>query len=165
METADVKTRDKNYSTFDYSYYGFNNEISEEEKRKRIIIEEKIISKMVCKDKNINVNLFALEELEKIGFKKEISTIIMSQLIENVYHERKAFDASDYFDLSLSDNEHYTELVDYFKIGNESTYRGLIAKAICDSNSESKNINDIVYGIAERISKKIDKSLIKELQA
>ena len=85
--------------------------------------------------------------------------------IPNEVVEKKINEFIDVFDLSLSDNEHYTELVDYFKIGNESTYRGLIAKAICDSNSESKNINDIVYGIAERISKKIDKSLIKELQA
>ena len=165
MKTTDVVTRNNDYDFFDYSYYGFNNVISEEEKKKKKIIEEKTISKIVCEDRNINVNLFALRELESLGFKKEISTVFMTKLIENIYHERKAFDESDYFDLSLPDNEHYTELVDYFKLGNESTYRSLIAKAIIDSNSESKNINDIVYGIISSISTKIDKGIKLKLEA
>ena len=84
-------------------------------------------------------------------------------MIENIYHERSMFDESSYFDLSLPDNPHYKYLTDKYMIGNEKIFRGLIAGAIGSSNCETKNINDLVFGVTNSIIKEIDKVNSKKI--
>ncbi len=139
----------------DSSYEDYEN-LTKEEIEWMNLVEEKSISKKQCEEKGINVSLFALEELEKNGFNKDISTYVLSKLVEDLYHERKVFSSEDYFDLSKSDNKHYSNLVDYFKVGDEQLYRALVAKSIGDSKYETKNVNDIVYGTVKNVSKMIN---------
>ena len=70
--------------------------------------------------------------------------------------ENCEFDSSDYFDLTIEENEHYKELVDYYNIGNEQFYRAMIAVAIGSSDCENKNVNEVVYGVVSNISKNIN---------
>lgn len=130
--------------------------LSKEEQKKLEIDMVKTISRKECSDKNINVSLIAYNELGNIGFKKDMPTYFLSKVIENLYHERKEFDSSDYFDLTMKDNEHYKELVDYYNIGDEQFYRAMIATAIGDSDCKNKNVNDVVYGVVSKISKNIN---------
>ena len=92
-------------------------------------------------------------------------TYFLSKLIENLYHERKAYNSSDYFELNKPGNKHYLGLLDYFKVGDEQLYKGLIAKSIGDSESESKNINDIAYGIVHKISNNLEINQKLKLEA
>ena len=59
------------------------------------------------------------------------------------------------------DNEHYKELADFYKIGNEQFYISMVAGAIGSSKCECKNINEIVYGVASNVSKVINKTVKK----
>ena len=70
--------------------------LSKEEQKKLEIDMVKTISRKECNDKNINVSLIAYNELGNIGFKKDMPTYFLSKVIENLYHERKEFDSSDY---------------------------------------------------------------------
>lgn len=125
--------------------------LTPDEQKKEDIETVKMISKKECSDKSIDVSLIAYKELNNIGFRKDIPTYFLSKLIESVYHERKEFDSSNYFDLSMEDNEHYKELAEYYNVGDEKFYRAMIATAIGNSNCESKNVNDIVYKIVTDI--------------
>lgn len=150
------------YDSMEYDVY---ENLPQEQKEEIELNEAKSVSRGLCKERNINISEIASDELEKMGFKKDIPTFIFSKLIEDVYHERSMFNASDYYNLSIAENEHYTRLVNEYKIGSEKMYISLIAKAISESNAESKNINDIVYGIVKKISIKIDNSLKLQLGA
>ena len=130
--------------------------LSKEEQKKLEVEMVKTISRKECSDKNIDVSLIAYNELSSLGFKKDIPTYFLSKIIENLYHERKEFDSSDYFDLTIEENEHYKELVDYYNIGNEQFYRAMIAVAIGSSDCENKNVNEVVYGVVSNISKNIN---------
>lgn len=152
-------------SIYDFRDYYPLNELTEKEKELIEIETEKMISKKQCEDKNINISLIALDELEKIGFKKNMLGIVLSKLVEDVYHERKAFSSSDYFDLSIPDNRHYVNLVNYYVVEDEQFYRGLVAKAIGDSDCKSKNINDIVYGVVNNISYNLENNQSLKLEA
>ena len=107
------------------------------------------------KNKNTNISLIALEKLEEIGFNKDLGTVLFAGLIEDLYHERKVFNSSDYFDLSKPDNPHYKYLVDKFKIGDEKRFKAFIALSIGTFNCETKNINEIAYSITKEISKEL----------
>ena len=48
------------------------------------LVEEKTISKKICEDKGINISLIALQELEKIGFKRDLPAFVFSKLIEDL---------------------------------------------------------------------------------
>ena len=152
-------------SIYDFVDYYPINGLTEEEKELIEIEAVKMISKEQCRDKNINISLIALDELEKIGFKKNILGIIISKLVEDVYHEREAFSSSDYFDLSIPENKHYTNLAKYYIVEDEQFYRGLVAKAIGDSDCQSKNINDVVYGVVDNISYNLEKNQSLKLEA
>ncbi len=150
---------------FNYLSSDDEEKLSVEEIEKNSIELEKTISKKMCEDKNINISLIALNELEKIGFKKDLPAFVFSKLIEDLYHERKAYSSSDYFDLNKPGNKHYLELIDYFRVGNEQLYKGIIAKSIGESESESKNINDIAYGIVHKISNNLEINQKLKLEA
>lgn len=151
--------------------YGFYEEdsnienLTAEELKKMELVLVKELSKKECSDKNINVSLIALNELRSIGFNNDVSILFLSKLIEDVYHERKVYEQSDYFDLSTPENEHYKELANYYQMCDEQFYRVMVAKAIGDSKCETKNINDIVYGIVSIISNKIKNNNTLKLEA
>ncbi|MBR3117148.1 MAG: hypothetical protein IKF36_04665 [Bacilli bacterium] len=117
------------------------------------------------KNKKTNISLVALEKLEEIGFQKDIGTLLFAGLIEDLYHERKVFNSSEYFDLSKPDNPHYKYLVDKFKIGDEKRYKALIALSIGTSNCDTKNINEIAYSITDKISKELSDGFILQKKA
>lgn len=117
------------------------------------------------KNNNTNISLIALEKLEELGFKKDIGTILFAGLIEDLYHERRVFDSSDYFDLSKPNNPHYKYLVNRTKVGNEDNFKALIARSIGTSSCETKNINEIAYKVTNEICKKLDKRLILKKEA
>ena len=161
-----MTTKEKS-KVFEYEFYEEDSSIEElslEEKKKLDLELVKAISKKECYDNNINVSLFALNELKSIGFKEDLSTLFLSKMIEDVYHERNNFDSSDYFDLSIPDNEHYSKLLDCF-VGDEQFCRAMIAVSIGNSDCETKNINDIVYNVINIISKKINNNNTLELGA
>lgn len=139
--------------------------LTEEELRNLEIETAKAISKNECSDKNINVSFIALNELKSMGFKNDVSTFFLSKLIEDLYHERKEFDGSDYFDLKKKDNVHYSNLLDQLIIGDQEFYKIMINRAIKESNCETKDINEIVYGIVGLVSKKINNSNKIRLEA
>lgn len=139
--------------------------LTEEELKSLEIETAKAISKKECSDKNINVSFIVLNELRSIGFKNDLSTVFLSKLIEDLYHERKVFDGSDYYDLKNKDNTHYLNLVDQLIIGNQEFYKIMIDGAIKESECETKDINEIVYGTVGLVSKKISNSNIIRLEA
>ncbi|MBO5529859.1 MAG: hypothetical protein J5970_00480 [Bacilli bacterium] len=143
-----MTTNDNSFSVYLPEDYEL---LTKEQLKKEDIDTAKTISQKECNDKSINVSLIAYKELSNIGFKKDIPTYFLSKLIENLYHERKEFDSSSYFDLTMDDNEHYKELATYYNIGDEKFYRAMIATAIGNSNCETKNVNDIVYKIVTSI--------------
>ena len=75
------------------------------------------------------------------------------------------FDGSDYYDLKNKDNTHYLNLVDQLIIGNQEFYKIMIDGAIKESECETKDINEIVYGTVGLVSKKISNSNIIRLEA
>ncbi len=132
------------------------------EEQKRLDIEmAKSISRKECSDRNINVSLIAYNELGKLGFKDGLPTYYLSKLIESLYHERKEFDSSNYFDLSMEDNEHYKELFENYDIKDEKFYRAMVATAIGNSSCEIKNINDLAYIVVSDVSKEISQKTMK----
>lgn len=147
-----------------YKYYTVK--IMEELKRREKYFDSMTTLKELKEnsdDNSINISFLALKKLEELGFKKEsFSTEVLANMIENIYHERSMFDESSYFDLSLPDNPHYKYLADKYMIGNEKVFRGLIAGAIGSSNCETKNINDLVFGVTNSIIKEIDKDTSKK---
>lgn len=153
-----MTTNDNSFSVYIPEDYEL---LTKEEQKKEDIYTARMISKNECNDKCINVSLIAYNELSNIGFKRDIPTYFLSKLIENVFHERKEFDSSDYFDLTMDDNEHYKELVRYYNIGDEKFYRAMIATAIGNSNCDSKNVNDIVYRIVTDIPKLVNTNVKK----
>lgn len=156
-------------TTYDKDVFSTSDDIeqdlTEEEKAKIEIELVKAISKKESIDNNINVSLIAYNELESIGFKNDVSTVFLSKLVEDLYHERKAYDSSDYFDLSMDDNAHYSKLVDYFIIGNEQFYKIMLDKAIKESECETEDINEIVYGVVGVVSNKINNRKKIKLEA
>ncbi|MBQ1496503.1 MAG: hypothetical protein IIZ40_04085 [Bacilli bacterium] len=141
-----------------YNVFDQYEEITNENQKKNEIIEVKEISKKLCEEKNINVNRLVLKELEELGFKKDLPSFFLSKIIEEFYHEREAFDDSEYFDLSFSNNEHYSSLQNKYCIYPLEAYRGFVAKAVGESSYENKNINDVVFDLVKRVSKKIEAS-------
>lgn len=117
------------------------------------------------KNKNTNISLIAFKKLEEIGFKNDIGTLLFSGLIEDLYHERKVFDSSDYFDLSKPDNPHYKYLVEKLKIGDENKFKALIALSIGTSDCEVKNINEIAYSITNDIIKELSNEKVLQIEA
>ena len=158
-------TKDSFIDRYEVLDFTVDDDFTEEELKKQAIIETKSISKKICDDKSINISLIALEELEKLGFKNDLSTYILSKLVEDLYHERKAYNSTSYFDLSSFDNEHYKNLYNYFKVGDEQFYRALIAKSIGESSSDMTNINDIAYGVVKKVDKRLINSKIFKLNA
>lgn len=103
-----------------------------------------------------NISLVALEKLRELGFTSTIGTLYLANIIEDLYSEEiliKSLGMCDYFDLSLHDNIHYRYLYERYNINDENYYRGAIAIAIAKSTCETKNINEIVYGVLDRIKK------------
>lgn len=158
MATKDFKGY---VSTYDND---LEDQLTVEEIKKLDMYLEKEVSRKECLDKNINISLIALSELKSIGFKEDIPSLILSKLVEDVYHERNYFDASDYFDLSNPDNEHYSKLVDDFVV-DEQQCRAMIAISIGKSDCENKNINEIVYGVVTKISNKMKNDNTYRLEA
>jgi len=107
------------------------------------------------KDKeDTDISYVALEKLRELGFTNTLGTLYLANIIEDLYSEElllKSLGMCDYFDLSLHDNVHYKYLVERYRINDEKYYRGAIAIAIAKSKYESKNINDIAYGVLDSI--------------
>lgn len=131
--------------------------LTKEELKRLEINTANAISRQRCSDNNIDVSLIALDELKSIGFKSDMSTMVFSKLIEDLYHERTVYDESDYFNLVDYNNDHYSRLEDNIGI-KEEFCRAMIAFSIDKSDCETKNVNDIVYTVVGRISKKINNS-------
>ncbi len=157
-----MTTNDNSFSVYLPEDYEL---LTPEQQKREDINTVTMISKKECNDKSINVSLIAYNELSNIGFKRDIPTYFLSKLIENLYHERNEFDSSNYFDLTMNDNEHYKELAKYYNVGDERFYRGMIAEAIGSSRCETKNINDLVYGIISNMSHIIKNNNYLKLEA
>ena len=110
------------------------------------------------KDDSVDIGLLALGNLEKMGFDKEkFSTIVLANLVEDIFHERSNFDSSEYFDLSAPNNLHYKYMLERYPIGDPEFFRGIVAWGIGTSECEAKNVNDVVYGVTNEIIKIVDK--------
>ena len=115
------------------------------------------------KEKDTDISLKALIELKNVGFNTDfIGTLFLANMIEDLYCERVMFDESIYFDLSRYDNIHYKYIFDRYQVNDINFYRGEIAKSIANSNYETKNINDIVYNVVDRLYKRKEKTKIYE---
>ena len=154
-----------NYVIFDEKEYKKNYEeylekVKQDEKEKRNI---SVSLRAKEKEKDTNISLDALKELKNVGFDpNNVGTLFLANIIEDLYCERILFDSSSYFDLSNYDNIHYKYVLDRYQVNDENFYRGEIAKSIATSKFESKNINDIVYFMVEKLSKKYNKTKIFE---
>lgn len=162
MEKATNVVDVSNLKRFRGSAFDAYEELNKKNQKRDEIIEVSELSKNFCKEKNIDVNGIIINELYSLGFKIDISSFFLSKLIEEFYHERKAFDCSDYFDLSYSDNEHYSKLQNKYGAYPVELYRGFIAKSIAEASYEEKNINNVVLSLVDKVSKKIETS--KQLQ-
>ena len=108
--------------------------------------------------KNIDISLIALNKLGDLGFNIEsFATILIANMIEDLYYERNIYDGSSYFDYSMPGNKHYDYLISRYKIGNEKLYKALIAREIGITDIEPKNINYIILKVTNEIIKKFDK--------
>ena len=124
----------------------------------------KELSKKDAENKNIDINLLALGYLEEIGFNHNFSTLMLADLIEDIYHERSIIDDSPYFDLTSPHNLHFKNLSDRYMMGSEELFKSLVFDGIVKSDCEIKNINDIISGAVYDINKKVEKKKINSLR-
>ena len=140
-----------------------SNLVKKKTKEERIIDMSRSLRAIQRDKEDTDISFVALEKLRELGFTNTLGTLYLANIVEDIYSEELLLDTlgmCDYFNLGLHDNIHYKYLVERYRINDEKYYRGAIAIAIARSKCDSKNINDIAFGVLDSI-KKTKKNTLK----
>lgn len=106
----------------------------------------------------LNIKSIVLDLLEELGFDRQKSgTLYLADMIESLYHERKAFDGENkFFDFNDPNNAHYGFTNEYYECGLVSLKKDINAE-IEKSYVSDSSLNDIVYGVANDVISQYDR--------
>lgn len=106
----------------------------------------------------LNIESIVLDLLEELGFDRQKSgTLYLADMIESLYHERKAFDGENkFFDFNDPNNAHYGFTNEYYECGLVSLKKD-INDEIEKSYVSDSSLNDIVYAVANDVISQYDR--------
>lgn len=109
-------------------------------------------------ESKLSISSVILDLLEELGFERKTSgTRYLAEVIESLYHERKAFDGENkFFDFNDPDNDHYSFANEYYECGLIHLKKE-INKEVAKSYVSDNSLNDIVYGVVNDVISQYDR--------